>query len=138
MFKKLFSGRKDVAQYAIFVLTNEESIIQKIVGTLQEVGYQVQAATSAQAAMELLDQPPFPDLLILDFGMPDMDTSEFLGTIRQRFGRIDLPPVLLLASDTAGEAAANQLQVESYLQKPFDNDQLLAHVLELLEKKQST
>ena len=135
MLKNLFSGRKDTAQQAIFVLTNEESIIQKIVGTLQEAGYQVQSATSGQVAMTLLDQPPFPDMLILDFGMPDMNTSEFLGTVRQRFGRSELPPVLLLASDTEGEAAANQLQVEGYLQKPFDNDQLLAHVLELLDKK---
>jgi CheY-like chemotaxis protein len=134
--KNLFSGSHEPTQYAIFVLTNEDSIIQKIVGTLQAASYQVQSATSGEAAMVLLDQPPFPDMLILDYAMPEMDTSEFLGTVRQRFGRSELPPVLLLAGDSEGEAAANQLQVEGYLQKPFDNDQLLAHVLELLDKKQ--
>lgn len=96
--RNLFSRSEKTPIASIFVLTNEESITQKIVGTLQEVGYQVQSATSAQAAMDLLDQPPVPDLFILDLFMPEMDTSTFLGTLRQRFGRADLAPVLLLAS----------------------------------------
>lgn len=116
----------------IFVLTNEESIIQNIVETLQIADYQVQSATTAQAAIAMLDQPPFPDLLILDYRMADMDTSEFLNTLRQRFGRIDLAPVLLLGNGEDGETAANALQVQDYLQKPFENEELLKHVQQLL------
>jgi CheY-like chemotaxis protein len=40
---------------SIFVLTNEEPIIQKMVGTLKEAGYSVPSATSAQTAMALLE-----------------------------------------------------------------------------------
>ncbi len=131
--KNPFSSHDEVNLATIFVLTNEESIIQKIAGSLQEAGYKVQSATTAQDAMTLLDQPPFPDLLILDFPMAKMDTSGFLNTLRQRFGRIDLPPVLLLGdADATGEAAANALQVQDYLQKPFAIETLLKHVQQLL------
>ena len=136
MFKKMFSG-DDTVQSAIFVLTNEESIIQKIVGTLQAAGYVVHSATSGEAAFALLDQPPLPDMFILDLMMPDMDTSSFLEALRQRFGRIDLPPVLLLASDKEGEATAHTLQVEDYLQKPFESEELLTHVRQMIESRPS-
>ncbi len=131
--RNLFSRSEIPANGSIFVLTNEASIIQKIVGTLEEAGYTVQSANSAQAAMDLLDQPPFPELLILDL-MGDMDTAAFLGTLRQRFGRAELAPVLLLASDKEGESIANELQVQDYLQKPFENEELLTHVHTLLQR----
>jgi CheY-like chemotaxis protein len=133
MFKNLFSHPEQTSQKTIFVLANEESIAQQIVEVLQETGYQVQTASDPQAAMELLDQPPFPDLLILDYFMAHMDTTEFLVTLRQRFGRIDLAPVLLLANDEIGEAAANSLQVQDYLQKPFTREELLMHVQHIFD-----
>jgi CheY-like chemotaxis protein len=136
--RNLFSRAEESVSGSIFVLTNEESIIQKIVGVLQTAGYQVQSATNAQVAMDLLDKPPFPDLLILDLMMPDMDTATFLGTLRQRFGRVDLAPVLLLASDKEGEGIANELQVQDYLQKPFESADLLTHVQQLLERQEGS
>jgi CheY-like chemotaxis protein len=136
--RNLFSRSAETPTGLIFVLTNEASIIQKIVGTLQEAGYTVRSATSAQAAMDLLDQPPFPELLILDLIMADMDTATFLGTLRQRFGRTELAPVLLLASDKEGEAVANELEVQDYLQKPFESEELLSHVQQLFSRREDS
>lgn len=136
--RNLFSGSEAASTGSIFVLTNEDLMIQKLVGTLEATGYTVQSATSAQAALDLLDQPPFPDLLILDLIMPEMDTAAFLGTLRQRFGRIDLAPVLVLGSGKEGEAVANELQVQDYLQKPFESEELLIHVQQLLPPREDS
>jgi DNA-binding response OmpR family regulator len=73
-------------------------------------------------------------MFIVDFNLPDMNGQQFIEQVRLRFGRADVPPVLLLTAAQGGEAAANHLQVEDYLPKPFDNDDLLIHIGGLLKK----
>jgi DNA-binding response OmpR family regulator len=65
-----------------------------------------------------------------------MDGQQFIAQLRIRFGRTDLPPVLMLTAAPDGEAAANLLHVEDYLPKTFDNDDLLEHIGNLLKKPQ--
>lgn len=136
MFKRLFSTGKKVSEYSVFVLDNDASIVQMIVAALQGEGYQVHSTTSGSAAITMLDQIPLPDMFILDLRMPDMDGREFLETIRTRFGQAALPPVLLLSGAKEGEATANLMQVQDYLPKPFESQNLLEHVWQLIEKKE--
>ena len=48
---------------------------------------------------------------------------------------LDLSPMILLGDDEAGETIAHELGVEDYMQKPFESEELLAHVGQLLVKK---
>ena len=135
MLKKLFSNGKDPKNYMICVISGEPSVVERTAEIIRGAGYQLQAETDLKAAIALLDQPPLPDAFILDLHMLDADIPQFLETIRKRFGRNELPPVLLIANDKEGEAIANTLQVSDYMQRPFNDEDLLTHVWQLLEKK---
>lgn len=135
VLKRWFPDKNEAEKYVIFVLTSEESTTQTISEIVREAGYQLVTSNSGAQAITLLDQPPLPDLLILDLLISDMDTPKFLETIRHRLGRIDLPPMILLGNDEAGEAIAHEIGVEDYMQKPFTSEELLTHVGQLLVKK---
>jgi CheY-like chemotaxis protein len=49
---------------------------------LQAVGYSSPFATSAGQAMELLSVDPLPDLIVLDYMMPEIDGLQLLRRIR--------------------------------------------------------
>jgi CheY-like chemotaxis protein len=135
VFKRWFPDENKANNYVIFVLTSEESTTQTIVEIVREEGYQIVAADTGEEAIALLDQPPLPDVLILDLMITDMDTPKFLEIVRNRLGRGNLPPIILLGSDEAGEALAHELEVEDYMQKPFSSEELLTHIGQLLVEK---
>ena len=67
------------------------------------------------------------DLLILDLGLPVLDGTEVLRTLRAQGRR--LPVIILSARDDVRDKVAGlQLGADDYLTKPFELDELLARV----------
>lgn len=131
----LFSKQEDPESVLLLVVTHQPSFSQKVVEPLKAAGYEVLVAAHADEVVTVLDHLALPELLIIDMIMPNLDIPHFLETLRLRFGRIDLPPVLLLAPDISSEATANALEVEDFLPEPFTSEDLLTHVQNLLEIK---
>jgi two-component system alkaline phosphatase synthesis response regulator PhoP len=72
-----------------------------------------------------------PDLILLDYMMPDKDGLQVLREIRQTPGLEDIPVIMLTAiakNDIIKDAL--KLNVSDYLLKPFD----LKNLLERIEK----
>ncbi len=134
--KSLFSNAAEPEPFSLLALTSQAALTQKVVEPLKTAGYQVLAASRAEEVITLLDNLKLPDLLIIDLMMPNLDIPPFLETLRLRFGRVELPPVLLLAPDNSSEQLAHDLQVEDYLPEPFDQEALLDHVQRLLAASQ--
>ena len=83
----------------------------------------METADSAQAALERLQRPPVPNLVLMDVAMPGGDGLETL----QRARRLhpDLKVVMLEAGDdTRGAAQAVRLGAVDYLPEPFDESEL--------------
>jgi two-component system, NtrC family, response regulator AtoC len=86
-------------------------------------GYQVETATSAQAAIERLQRPPVPNLVLMNVAMPGADGLETLQ------GACELHPqlkVVMLGSgdDTRGAAQAVRLGAVDYLPEAFQEWEL--------------
>ncbi|HEX9235070.1 MAG TPA: response regulator [Actinomycetota bacterium] len=100
---------------------------------LESEGYEVLIAPEGRAAIEALDTFA-PDVLILDVMLPYLDGWSILANLK------DLPdyrrPKVILVSAAAGvidRAQSEGVAVESVLSKPFDMDQLLGRVAELMQ-----
>src|SRR5688572_25994399 len=66
-----------------------------------------------------------PGLVLLDIRLPRLDGTEVLRHIRADPGLRDLPVVMLTADDDLAGALGDQVdQVDGYLLKPIDADQL--------------
>ncbi len=132
MFNRLFNRRESAVAYSVCIVGEDATIAQMVHTLLQDQGYTVHTASNGEAALQLLDQIPLPDAMIVDLNMSGMNGQEFIENARVRFGRTALPPVLLLTDDAqGGEATAKLLEIEDYLPKPFDGDVVLGRIKRL-------
>lgn len=102
-----------------------------LAGVLQEVlqdeGYCAHAASRAAHAGAAIRER-WPDILLLDVHLPDLDGWTFLGACRQDAWAVDLP-VVMLAAPRDGLPAEDPRVV--CLPKPFDLDSLTRTVQQI-------
>jgi two-component system OmpR family response regulator len=116
----------------ILVVEDEEHLRTGIKYNLEAEGYEVSAVGDAPSALKLLDeQPTGVDLIILDLMLPGMSGYTFCQTIRETGHDL---PVMILSARTLAEDRIRGFDVgaDQYLQKPFDLDELLSRVRNLL------
>jgi len=123
-----FIGRSDDASSMSSVLiVDDESAIRESLQTLLELeGYEVDTASDGEEGLAKLADRPY-DLVLLDFAMPDRNGIDILREIRERDA--DLAVIMITAYGTV-ENAVNAMQAgaTNFIQKPWDNEKLLADV----------
>src|SRR5215469_4766465 len=67
----------------ILVVNHKPLVLRHFVAALDSGGYQVETALSAQDALERLERPPVPNLVLMDVGMPGADGLETLQQARK-------------------------------------------------------
>lgn len=95
-------------------------------------GLQVEMYASGRA---LLDEARFdrPGCLLLDVKMPGMNGLEVQAVLNER--AVDIPTIFLTgASDVPIAVAAMRAGAVDFLEKPYENDQLVARVRQAIER----
>src|SRR5207248_8229233 len=128
------SAQKDsTAVKMVFIVEDDEAIGELLVQAIeQETSYQAVLASDGFQALKML-RTVKPDLLILDYGLPDMNGLEFYDTIHAVKALKHLP-VLIVSAETVRiqkEIKARQL---SQLQKPFELTSLLQAIERLFSQ----
>jgi DNA-binding NarL/FixJ family response regulator len=116
----------------LLLVDDEPGLREAVKEYLQESGFSVQTASNAREGWDIM-QHIIPDLVISDIMMPQVDGYQFLKQMRddQRFQA--LPVVFLTAKGMTGDRIQGyQAGVDAYLPKPFDPDELVAIVENLL------
>ncbi|ERP31578.1 response regulator [Chitinivibrio alkaliphilus] len=108
------------------------TIMEKLLGN----SYDVVTMEDGQKALELFSQERF-DLVITDIIMPQVEGMEIIMTIREQNKDI---PLIAISGGGRIEAEryldlAKELEVDCTLKKPFDNEQLIEMVTNLLSKE---
>jgi len=119
----------------LLLVDDEPGLREAVKDYLEESGFAVQVASNAREGWDLLQQST-PDLVISDIMMPQVDGYQFLKQMRDdpRFKR--LPVVFLTAKGmTTDRIQGYQSGVDAYISKPFDPDELVAIVENLLERR---
>jgi two-component system cell cycle response regulator DivK len=108
----------------IMVVDDDDDLRGMIAQFLHSNGYRVvQASTSEEAQQQAMES--FPDLILMDIGMPQVDGLTAVWKMRERPELADIPVVILSAYDSydlRAEAASTGCQ--GYLTKPVEPDQL--------------
>ena len=100
----------------ILVVEDDPDVRRVIVECLSLIGYKVTEAANGGEALAQLEAVK-PDLLVVDYAMPDMTGAEVISEARKRVG--DLP--VILATGYADMAAVERLAGKPrILRKPFD------------------
>ncbi|MBO0717270.1 MAG: response regulator transcription factor [Rhizobiales bacterium] len=125
------------APLRVLVIDDEPPIRKLLRVGLTAHGYQIIEASSGKIALELFNEQPPPDLIVLDLGLPDMQGHELLRTMR---ARNDSVPIVVLSSrdDEAGKVQALDSGADDYVTKPFGMDELLARMRAALRHQLQT
>ena len=100
----------------ILVIEDDPDVRRVIVECLSLIGYRVTEAANGSEGLEALSASK-PDLLVVDYAMPDMTGAEVISRARALVG--DVP--VILATGYADMAAVERLAGKpSILRKPFD------------------
>src|SRR5919197_5197244 len=79
---------------------------------LRTAGWTTDLAHRGDVALDRLARPPLPDLVVLDYRMPDLTGEDVLRAIRVHPQLADLP-VVLCSADAADELPADLLAMVS-------------------------
>lgn len=104
---------------------------------LGRVGYDVTVAPDGLEALRMLDAGPPPDVLLLDWMLPEISGLEICYRVRERWDPISLPILMVTAkTDAESISAAFDAGASDYLTKPFLGAELRARIAAHLRVKQ--
>ncbi len=117
----------------IFVVDDEPTIVDVCGRILEHAGFEVQHTTKGQQALKQLLHQPF-DLALVDILMPDISGLEILQQVSQQVP--DLAVIVITGHGTLETAlGALRLGAEGFVLKPFEEQELLATVQEVLSRR---
>ncbi|HET7322205.1 MAG TPA: response regulator [Longimicrobiaceae bacterium] len=104
---------------------------------LTRVGYDVSVVGDGAAALQLLEDEAPPDILLLDWMLPEVSGLEICHRVRERWDPITLPILMVTAkTDAESISAAFDAGASDYLTKPFLGAELRARIASHLRIKQ--
>ena len=108
---------------SILVIEDEKNIGNYIETILASNGYKVLRAMNGMTGLSLCTSH-FPEVILLDLGLPDLDGMEVLQQIR---GFSDLP-IIVISARTQEKVEALDSGADDYITKPFGAEELLARI----------
>jgi DNA-binding response OmpR family regulator len=114
----------------IMVVDDEMEIIALLDLFLRKKGYDVVTCNGGEKALEEINKNTCFDLAILDRRMPNVDGAAVLSELRKKCGKV---PVILLTGSLGTQM--KELEVDEFLMKPIDLNELLEKVHKLLGEK---
>ncbi|MFQ4137253.1 response regulator [Nodosilinea sp. PGN35] len=119
----------------ILLVDDEPGLREAVQAYLEDSGFTVRAASNAKEGWDLLQQET-PDVLISDIMMPQVDGYAFLAQVRDDIRFRGLPVLFLTARGMTGDRIQGyNAGCDAYLSKPFDPEELVAVVSNLMGRR---
>lgn len=118
----------------LLVVDDDPHLLRALTICLRVAGYQVTTARNGPEALRTLVDS-VPDLIITDIRMPAMDGHRLVRHLRESPRTTMTPIIFLTAKDeTADRVAGFEAGIDYYLTKPFETEELLAIVSNILRR----
>ncbi len=116
-----------VKKQRVLVVDDQPKLMRFIEIDLKLRGFEVVTTTSGEEALKLA-QAAWPDIMLVDIIMPEMDGFELLRRLRS-FTRL---PVIALSASHGSLDEAMRCGANDFLNKPFRSDEIVRRIGELL------
>jgi DNA-binding response OmpR family regulator len=113
----------------LLVVDDEPRTAELTAALLRRAGYAVEVAVSGTDALERV-RSDSPDLMLLDYEMPDMEAPEVLDSLRSGGERVPFPVIILTGARAApgDQVLGIERGATDYIVKGTDRQVLLARV----------
>ncbi len=118
----------------ILIVEDERAIRQLLSFILRPAGYATAEAADAVSAIDEVTKAP-PDLVLLDWQLPDMDGLRLLKLWRADEVTARIPVIIVSARITESDRVTGlRAGADDYIGKPFSRDELLARIHAVLRR----
>lgn len=123
-----------MTQATILIIDDEPAIREMVATTLEMAELNCLCAENATLAHEMIfDQRP--DLILLDWMLPDISGLEFARRLRREEATQELPIIMLTAkADEDEKVLGFSAGIDDYVTKPFSGKELIARVHAVLRR----
>jgi EAL domain-containing protein (putative c-di-GMP-specific phosphodiesterase class I)/AmiR/NasT family two-component response regulator len=119
----------------ILVIEDEELVRENILDLLEAEDFQTVAAPNGRIGINLA-LAEFPDLILCDMMMPEVDGYGVLTALRQEPSTAAIPFIFLTAKSAKADFRQGMdMGADDYLTKPFTRAELLSAVMNRLERQ---
>lgn len=119
----------------ILVVDDEETLCEVLRFNLEEAGYAVDVACSAEEALGM-DLPGY-SLILLDIMMGDISGVRLAGMFKERKSTAGIPIIFCTARDSEDDMVAGlDLGADDYITKPYSIRNVLARVRSVLRRSE--
>lgn len=121
-------------QRHILIVEDEAAIREMVAFALRETGFEVaEAVDMAGAWRDITDQPP--NLVLLDWMLPDVNGIELLRRLRREELTRNIPVIMLTArTDEQDRVRGLDVGADDYITKPFSVRELVARIQAVLRR----
>ncbi len=119
--------------YSLLIVDDMPENVHHLLEALKD-DYRIQVASSGPKALDIINGPNPPDLVLLDVMMPDMDGYEVCRRIKAARSSNRIPVIFVTVVDqTQQKIKGFELGAADYITKPFDIDEVRARIRTHLE-----
>jgi len=134
--KQIMSDNHYPEDATILIVDDEEMVLSSLESFFTfETDYDIITFTSPLAALESIAETPV-DLVIADYLMPEMNGLDFLLKFKEMYPEATRILLTGYADKQNAIRAINELKLYQYLEKPWDNDELLVTIKNGLERRE--
>jgi len=116
----------------ILIVEDDRDIAKGLSLRLEANGYATARATDAHSGIEAASKEN-PDMILLDLGLPDENGFVMMENLQRNPALASLPVIILTGRPQEVYKEATELAgAKAYLQKPVENEELLAAIRRVL------
>ena len=118
----------------ILIVEDEKAIRDMVAFGLRRAGFEVREAQDCrEARASIVDLRP--DLMLVDWMLPDMSGLEFIRTLKRSKESEDIPSIMLTAkTEEQDKVSGLEGGADDYVTKPFSPRELLARIQAVLRR----
>src|SRR5438093_2030479 len=121
--------------FTLLCVDDEPNILSALKRLFRPCGWRVLSADGGVQALQLLEQEAV-DVIISDMRMPGMDGAQLLERVAARWPQVVRLLLTGHADVSAISAAVNRGQIWRYVNKPWDDNELLLAVRQAVERRE--
>jgi len=120
---------------SLIIIEDDAGIAELLIELLENSGYEIFSVQTANEALKYLESQPAPDLMLLDYGLPDMNGEEFIKAIKKK-GH-PLPPFIVATGREDERVAISMMKLgaRDYIVKDINFLNILPQIVRRVDKE---